>query len=212
MTGWVPQVKWTQATSNRLMLEAGISYYNQAYEQNCRPTVGPNDLPRLEQTTGRLTVAAGNTIPPYTSWTKDYSSMASVSYVTGSHAIKTGMTMLWGTNSRDLLVERPDQHAGVQQRRPIAVAVTQRAEPRPSRRSSSDLGLFVQDTWTMDRLTLNLGARFDHFNAEVPAQSAPAGPWIGARNFAGSRTCPTGTTGRCAPPAPTTCSAPARRR
>ena len=57
-------------------------------------------LPRLEQTTDRLTVAAGNTIPPYTSWTKSYSSMAAASYITGSHALKTGMTMQWGTNSR----------------------------------------------------------------------------------------------------------------
>ena len=32
--GWVPQVKWTQTTSNKLLLEAGISYYTQAYEQN----------------------------------------------------------------------------------------------------------------------------------------------------------------------------------
>ena len=35
----------------------------------------------------------------------------------------------------------------------------------------------------MQRLTLNFGARFDHFNAEVPAQSAPAGTWIIARDF-----------------------------
>jgi hypothetical protein len=47
----------------------------------------------------------------------------------------------------------------------------------------ADLGTFVQDTWTRNRLTLNLGARFDHFNAEVPALSSPAGPWIAARDF-----------------------------
>src|SRR5262249_48216786 len=93
--GWVPQIKWTQTTSNKLMLEAGLSYYTQAYEQDYRPPVGPRDLPRLEQTTGRLTVAAGNTIPPYTSWTKTYYSMASASYVTGSHAIKAGMSLGW---------------------------------------------------------------------------------------------------------------------
>jgi hypothetical protein len=32
-------------------------------------------------------------------------------------------------------------------------------------------------------MTVNLGARFDHFNAEVPAQSSAAGPWIQARDF-----------------------------
>ena len=44
--------------------------------------------------------------------------------------------------------------------------------------------MFAQDTWTRKRLTLNYGGRFDHFNAEVPAQSSPAGPWIAARDFA----------------------------
>ena len=49
----------------------------------------------------------------------------------------------------------------------------------------------------MNRLTLNYGARFEHFNASVPAESSPASTWIGARDFAGhSRTCRTGTTGR----------------
>ena len=85
---------------NKLLLEAGLSYYTQDYEQSCRDEVGPRDLPRLEQTTNRLSVACGNTIPPYTSWTKIYSGSASANYVTGSHAFKAGMTMQWGTNSR----------------------------------------------------------------------------------------------------------------
>ena len=49
---------------------------------------------------------------------------------------------------------------------------------------NSDLGVYAQDTWTMKRLTLNYGARFEHFNASVPAESSPASTWIGARNFA----------------------------
>src|SRR5207244_9141104 len=47
----------------------------------------------------------------------------------------------------------------------------------------SDFGTYVQDTWTMKRITLNVGGRFDHFSAEVPAQSSAAGNWIAARNF-----------------------------
>src|SRR5207237_10859917 len=50
-------------------------------------------------------------------------------------------------------------------------------------RVNSDFGSYAQDTWTVNRLTLNYGARFDHFNAEVPAESAPASTWIAARNF-----------------------------
>ena len=46
---------------------------------------------------------------------------------------------------------------------------------------NADLGIFAQDAWTMKRLTLNVGGRFDYFNAEVPALSAPASTWVPAR-------------------------------
>src|SRR4029450_5877354 len=69
--------EWPRARSTRLLLEAGLSSYNQPYEQNYRPTVGPLDLGHLESTTNRLTVAAGNTIPPYKSATSNYTMMAS---------------------------------------------------------------------------------------------------------------------------------------
>jgi hypothetical protein len=37
---------------------------------------------------------------------------------------------------------------------------------------------FVTDTWTIDRLTLNLGARFDRYRVWLPAQSLPAGRFV----------------------------------
>jgi hypothetical protein len=43
--------------------------------------------------------------------------------------------------------------------------------------------VFGQDTWTMKRLTFNYGARYEHFNASIPAESAPPSTWIAARNF-----------------------------
>ncbi|HXG86722.1 MAG TPA: TonB-dependent receptor [Vicinamibacterales bacterium] len=180
--GWVPQMKWQQTTTNKLLLEAGISYYDQPYEQNYTASVGPLDLARLEQTTNRLSVAAGSSIPPYTSWTKSYSSMASASYITGSHAIKTGMTMGWGTNSRRFESNANINTLVFNNNNPIAVVVSN-GPTDAQQKVNKDLGFYLQDTWTMKRLTLNLGGRYDLFNAEVPAQSAPAGTWIEARNF-----------------------------
>jgi len=45
-------------------------------------------------------------------------------------------------------------------------------------------GLFIQDNWTMNRLTLNLGARWDHYTGTLPAQSNPGGTFIGATSIA----------------------------
>jgi hypothetical protein len=45
------------------------------------------------------------------------------------------------------------------------------------------LGLFLQDSWTANRLTINLGFRFDHNTGTLPSQSNPAGLFVGARSL-----------------------------
>lgn len=40
------------------------------------------------------------------------------------------------------------------------------------------VSFFVTDTWTIKRLTLNLGARFDNYTAWLPEQSLPAGRFV----------------------------------
>jgi hypothetical protein len=127
--------------------------------------------------------------------------MAAASYITGSHAFKTGMTMGWGTNSRTFssnaqintlvfnsgLLGAPASATNPVPCRslpcPIAVAVAN-GPTTAEQKVNSDFGIFAQDTWTLRQLTINVGGRYDHFNASVPAQAAPAGPWIQARNFA----------------------------
>jgi carboxypeptidase family protein len=185
--GWIPQLRWTRAQSNKLLFEAGIAYYNQPYEQDCKPTAKSTDLPSLNGSTGLLSGACGYLIPPYSSTTKDFSTMASASYITGSHAIKAGMTDGWGENSRtfapnaniDTLIKI--NAAGFTDL-PFQVVVYN-SPATAVQNVNSDFGSFVQDTWTMKQLTLNYGARFEHFNASVPAESSPASTWIGARNF-----------------------------
>ena len=189
--GWIPQVRWTRAHSSKLLLEAGLAYYDQPYEQNCSAIApGGNALPHLNNNTGLLTGRCGFTIPEYSSTTSDYNAMASASYVTGSHAIKFGFTDLWGKNSRtfiekadiDALVFVNASVAGQVIEAPAAVVVFN--SPTTSFQNvNSDFGAYAQDAWTMKRLTLNYGVRFDHFNASVPAESSPASTWIAARNF-----------------------------
>src|SRR5262249_29514107 len=50
-------------------------------------------------------------------------------------------------------------------------------------RLKASLGLYAQDQWTIKRLTLNLGLRFDYLNAGVPATNLPAGSFVPARQF-----------------------------
>jgi hypothetical protein len=47
----------------------------------------------------------------------------------------------------------------------------------------AQLGAYVQDQWTLNRFTMNLGLRYDYQNSFIPEQHLPAGRYIGERNF-----------------------------
>ena len=46
-----------------------------------------------------------------------------------------------------------------------------------------DLGYYVQDSWTIKRLTLNPGLRVDNFNSYIEATANPAGRFVPAASF-----------------------------
>lgn len=179
-TGWTPQVKWTQATTNRLMLDAGFTSYNLTFRRERQPGFSENDLPTFETSTG---VNAGTYAGTMDSGTKNYSVAASATYVTGSHSFKTGFSHLWGRRTRiwpspnaaDILQLRFNNNQAAQ------VVVRNTPIEESIEKLNADFGVFAQDAWTINRLTLNVGGRFDYFNAEVPALSAPASAWVPAR-------------------------------
>src|SRR5262249_53894484 len=59
----------------------------------------------------------------------------------------------------------------------VPVSLNQRSTPDGEYaqvKIGQDLGIYGQDQWTINRLTLNLGLRFDYFEADSPAQTRPA--------------------------------------
>ncbi len=47
----------------------------------------------------------------------------------------------------------------------------------------ADVGIFVQDSWTLKRLTVNGGLRWEYLNSEVSAQESGIGRFVGERKF-----------------------------
>jgi hypothetical protein len=105
----------------------------------------------------------------------------SLTYVTGSHAFKSGMTLQEGPANTDVWTNK-DTFLIVRNGQPFGVTV--RTTPYTTReRLVADLGVYAQDTWTINRMTINAGVRWDYLNNKVEAQDAPGGTWIGPRHY-----------------------------
>ena len=63
-------------------------------------------------------------------------------------------------------------------------SVTVRNTPTGNtRRVDFDYGIYAQDSWTLDRLTLNFGIRAEGGRVSNPAQTKPAGRFSVAKAF-----------------------------
>jgi hypothetical protein len=104
-----------------------------------------------------------------------------MSYVTGSHSAKFGVYNV--TANRDSKV--PDNFDKLTYRfnNGVPNQLTQRATPLDrAERQRFDLGLYAQDKWTLNRLTLSGGIRFDLFQSYFPEQTLGPAPLVPNRN------------------------------
>ena len=192
------QAKWTSTLTNKLLLEAGWSF-NHFDQSNLWPEGLPvptienpflvirrvdlRGTPDIEANLPYGAPQLGQSGPSLKHW---YTS--TLTYVTGAHALKGGFQFQKGfqrtTNS---VPPSPELGANMMQRYVSGVpnSVVLYNHPRESRvEMVGDLGLFIQDSWTRGRLTLNPGVRYDYFHGRVPELTAGPGRWVPARTFA----------------------------
>ena len=185
------QTTYTYVPTNRLLIQAGALFLRQhsnftnggapdASKFTGRQPIlhpGPGDFSVNELTTGyRWGALPGRfTNYGYDNDNNVYNQHVTVSYVTGSHAFKTGLqvnSLNWGSFG----MQTPNQ-VTFSLRGGVPSALQQYAGPFQSIARIRGIGLFAQDQWTLDRLTLNLGFRFDRFAGRTLAQDIPAGPF-----------------------------------
>src|SRR5262249_51259587 len=106
----------------------------------------------------------------------------SVSYVTGSHAFKTGLTLRGGWAKNNTTI---NHHLSYTFRNQLPISITQYASPFQDEETLwPEVGIFGQDQWTLNRLTLNLGVRYDGLRAYDPAFHYAGGRFVPAYDFA----------------------------
>ena len=185
--------KWTSTITNRLLLEGGwssnLEHYQRKYQLGIsKPRFTPewfSTVTRYDADLGNVTTAAF--VSEENSPTR-YSVQTSGSYVTGSHSFKTGFQWTWGPFAHktdangDLYQVYRSNSTGIPWTVPSQVVI-RNTPVNSAERLNADIGIYGQDSWRVKRLTVNVGLRWEHLNAQVLAGESPAGRFVSARRF-----------------------------
>jgi hypothetical protein len=178
--------KFTSAVNSSLLFDAGYSFNYEEYVITNQDGINKTafspewyaNASRRDQTLVTLRNGLANWGGRYPD---RFNAQASMAYVTGSHNAKVGFQFNWGTyvNTRETNADLQQVYSNGQ---PISVTVYN----TPLRYKDAllgDLGIYAQDTWTLNRLTLNGGIRFEMLKHEVSKQESGRGRFIGERSF-----------------------------
>jgi hypothetical protein len=196
---------WSSPVSNKMLIDVRgaihkediFNFYDEdpngpyrnlvgVVEQNQRVPIGPNgQLVSIGQmryrgrsNTNDTGIAANDQI-----LTDTWEIKGSVSYITGSHALKVGLTNYHGIqtyNSPEL-----NNAYNIRTNNGIPNQITQRQNQYMGIKGGvgSELGAFVQDRWTVRRLTVNAGLRYEYNNTLWEEYTFGPGPLVPNRNF-----------------------------
>ncbi|MBI3399900.1 MAG: TonB-dependent receptor [Acidobacteria bacterium] len=176
---YTTEAKWTSTVSSKLLLEAGLAINNESY--TLEPQAGSaNVIPRRDTILQTAFGAYDGGL--YYREPIRRTAVASASYVTGSHALKAGIQYGWGYFWR---TRRETADLIQLYRTNVPAQVIIHNTPQSSYASmNADQGIYVQDSWTIGRFTINPGVRFEHFNGSTEATEVLAGRFVPARQFA----------------------------
>jgi hypothetical protein len=177
---YLGQIKYTAPLTSRILVEAGFAYQRGDFVVDFQPNNPATAITRWDQGTG---IISENHILRYGNQERKKEAKVSMAYVTGSHSFKTGFENRWATADQANPFNSDINYRTLINGVPNSVAVTN-GPARNVMELRFDGGAFVQDQWRVGRFTINMGGRWDRFNAGVPAQSAPQGYFVPAVNLA----------------------------
>jgi len=167
------QITWSSPLTNRLLLEAGAGRADGSWPIYRQPEVTRDDVSIVEQSTGMRYNSGTPTFGPLyytTQLVPRFSQRFSASYVSGGHNIKGGLQ--FEESYLEIEAENGTNNVEYAFNNQVPVSLTQWATPYGLKAQNKDFAFYVQDQWTLQRLTLTYGLRYEYFNGYVPAQTS----------------------------------------
>ena len=182
-TSFVSVSKWTRTQTSKLLLDAGFAMYDQEFTERYRPEVQaftPQQLYTiLDNATGKFSNAAPGGSAEH--FSKLLTQSASVSYVTGAHALRVGAAV---TEGQWRLAQRFTGDIGqITYNAGLPANVILRLPVDRGNAIKADSAIFAQDRWTIKRLTVNAGLRYDWFIGETLPEDLPASQFGAGQHF-----------------------------
>ena len=186
---YTASAKWTSTLSNNLLLETGVFAVENAQGRKYHPGIRKDPFtPEWYATAARVDLVRGTTttsptIPERTETAPTQLISSSVSYVAGSHTVKTGVQWGFGFFRQQQYGSNGDLTQRYRDGVPDSVIVYN-TPTLATNRMHADLGFYVQDSWRVtNRLTVSPGIRFEYLNSSIDAGSAPSGRFVPEREF-----------------------------
>lgn len=192
----VAMLNWSSPLTSRILLEGGWSNRAELWRD-----VDPRELNSslrdyladgtpvhligvVEQSTGFAYRSVTKATHKGFTRSLNYQYKFAMSYVTGAHSAKFGFTDNPG--SRTFWQSADDMNNLINYRFNNGVPNQLTMYAKPTLNDSNighDLGIYAQDRWTVSRLTVNAGVRFDYFTDYFPASHAGPGPFVPTRDI-----------------------------
>jgi hypothetical protein len=180
------QAGWTAPITNRLLLEARMSNRGEVFQDAFEDQTPRRDLigvleqggavPGLWYRGHQLGSFTWNSMPTLTTM------LGNVSYVTGAHAFKFGVVDSFG-HQVGAIRDNPTS-LSYRFNNGVPNLIFMRATPYQSdTRMRAEMGFFAQDKWTIDKLTVTGGIRFDRLSYYYPPSHVGPGPLVPTRDF-----------------------------
>ncbi len=178
---------WNNAATNKLLFEGGVLLYNSWASTYDNPCAGiPSN--RLYRSTALPFPYNGNGPSLFRTGQRPFKQRFSMTYLTGAHRLKAGFTSDESLPYDSYADRGPTPYTYTFNAAFQPILLTEYASPTNANsevKVRPDLSIFGQDQWTLHRVTLNLGIRYEYHRTKADPVTTFAGPLVDAHSLPG---------------------------